>query len=171
MANALIVIVKESMDELKAALKKTPLHHCPRIKMLIEIKKSDIALSKTALALLVGANHNSIQTWRSKYVENGLSGLLSDGRIGFKPAMLSPSVHKKIALKLQSSAPTFTSYKQLHQWVNSLSKKEVKYNSLRHYVKRHFGATLKVPRKSHIKKDRNAVIAFKKTSTNNVSNK
>jgi len=42
---------------------------------------------------------------------------------------------------------------------------------LRHYVKRHFGAKLKVPRKSHIRKDKEAVATFKKSSSESAGNK
>lgn len=64
---------------------------------------------------------------------------------------------------MNESSATFTSYKQLHAWVDSNLHKGINYNSLRHYVKRKFGASLKVPRKSHIKKDVEAGEVFKKT--------
>ena len=164
MANALNITVKESLKDLKILLKKSASHHSSKIRMLIEIKKSDIALSKYDLADKVGVNQNSIQTWRTKYKNEGINGLLKDGRIGFKPSIISPKAHKKIELKLKAPEAAFTSYKQLHQWVEKHLIAGVNYNSLRHYVKRHFGAKLKVPRKSHIRKDKEAVAALKKTS-------
>lgn len=164
MANALSITVKESFKDLKSLLKKSAAHHSPKIKMLIEIKRSGHALSKNSLAELVGVNHNSIQTWRTKYQKGGTSELLKDGRIGFKPSIIDKPSHRKIELKLNSETAAFSSYKQLHAWVEKNLISGVKYNSLRHYVKKHFGAKLKVPRKSHIKKDKEAVAAFKKTS-------
>lgn len=132
--------------------------------MLIEIKNSEALLSKNELASRLGVNHNSIQSWRTKYIKSGITGLLTDGRIGFKKAILSKDSHKKIEKKLNETSATFTSYKQLHQWVDSNLHKGINYNSLRHYVKRNFGASLKVARKSHIKKDVEAGELFKKTS-------
>jgi len=164
MAKALSITVKESLNELRLLLKKSAAHHSSKIRMLIEIKKTDHALSKNELAERVGVNPNSIQTWRTKYKNKGIDGLLKDGRIGFKPSKISPSVHKKIELKLSAPEAAFTSYKQLHEWVDKNLFEGVNYNSLRHYVKRHFGAKLKVPRKSHIRKDKLAAEAFKKTS-------
>ena len=163
MANALSITVKESLKDLKILLKKSAPHHSSKIRMLIEIKKSDIALSKYELADKVGVNQNSIQTWRTKYKNEGINGLLKDGRIGFKPSIITPVAHKKIELKLNAQEAAFTSYKQLHQWVEKHLIKGINYNSLRHYVKKHFGAKLKVPRKSHIRKDKEAVATFKKT--------
>ncbi|MBK8926475.1 MAG: hypothetical protein IPM74_11335 [Crocinitomicaceae bacterium] len=44
-------------------------------------------------------------------------------------------MHKKIKLKLCSEDAAFSSYKQLHAWVENNFIKGVNYNSLRHYVK------------------------------------
>jgi len=171
MAKALSIKVKESLKELKHLLKTSPAHYSCKIRMLMEIKKSDFALSKNELAEKVGVNHNSIQTWRTKYQKGGIDELLTDGRIGFKPSIISPTAHKKIGQKLNAVEAAFTSYKQLHEWVDKHLIEGVNYNSLRHYVKRHFGAKLKVPRKSHIRKDEEAVSTFKKTSSESARNK
>ena len=171
MANALSITVKETLKELKHLLKISPAHHSCKIRMLIEIKKSDVSLSKNELADRIGVNHNSIQTWRTKYKNEGIKGLLKDGRVGFKPSIVTSTAHKKIGIKLSSPEAAFTSYKQLHEWVEKHLIKGVNYNSLRHYVKRHFGAKLKVPRKSHIRKDKEAVATFKKTSNESARNK
>ena len=171
MANALSITVKETLKELKHFLKISPSHHSSKIRMLIEIKKSDVSLSKNELAGRIGVNHNSIQTWRTKYIKGGIQSLLKDGRIGFKPSIITAASHKEIEIKLKSPEASFTSYKQLHEWVEKNLIKGVNYNSLRHYVKRHFGAKLKVPRKSHIRKDKEAVVAFKKTSNESARNK
>jgi transposase len=171
MAKALSITVEETLKELKRLLKVSPAHYSLKIRMLVEIKKSNVDLSKNELADKIGVNHNSIQTWRTKYKKEGISGLLKDGRIGFKPSIISPSSHKKISLKLSSPEAAFTSYKQLHAWVEKHLVEGVNYNSLRHYVKRHFGAKLKVPRKSHVRKDKEAVAVFKKTSSESARNK
>jgi len=171
MANALSITVKETLLELKRLLKISATHHSLKIRMLIEIKKSDVALSKNELAGRIGVNHNSIQTWRAKYQKEGINGLLTDGRVGFKPSIISTTAHKKIGTKLNAPEAAFTSYKQLHEWVEKNLINGVNYNSLRHYVKRHFGAKLKVPRKSHIRKDKEAVATFKKSSNESAKNK
>jgi transposase len=171
MANALSITVKESLKELKILLKKSPAHHSSKIRMLMEIKRTDLAMSKNELADRVGVNHNSIQAWRTKYKKGGIAELLKDGRIGFKPSIINTSAHKKIELKLSAPEAAFISYKQLHEWVEKNLIEGINYNSLRHYVKRHFGAKLKVPRKSHIRKDKEAVAAFKKTSNESAKSK
>lgn len=171
MAKALLITVKETLKELKSELKKSAPHHSPKIKMLIEIRKSEALLSKNDLADLVGVNHNSIQTWRTKYIKGGLIELLKDGRGGYKPSVFIPSIHKKIEQELRKVNASFSSYKQLQAWVDKRLVKGINYNTLRHYVKRNFGAKLKVPRKSHIKKDKEAGEAFKKTLNENLKRK
>ena len=48
-------------------------------------------------------------------------------------------------------------------------KKQFKYNTLMKYSIKHFGSKIKVARKSHIKKDPEAVEAFKKISVKSVN--
>jgi transposase len=171
MANALKIVVKETLTELKKLLKSAPSHHTPKIKMLILIKESQTDLTKNELADQIGVNHNSAQTWRKKYQSGGIDALLSDGRIGFKPSVVSEEAHEQIRIKLHNPEGAFTSFKDLQQWVDANFAKGINYNSLRHYVKRHFGAKLKVARKSHVKKDKEAVLLFKKTSIKSVKKK
>ena len=163
--------VKESLSELKKLHKSAALYIAPRIKMLLVAKQSDQALSKNELAELVGVNHNSIQQWRSSYSSGGMEELIKDGRVGFKPSVISKQAHEQIKVKLNNPQGAFTSYKDLQQWVDRDLVEGINYNTLRHYVKRHFGAKLKVARKSHVKKDQQAVELFKKTSTRPVKKK
>ncbi|HEY0299080.1 MAG TPA: winged helix-turn-helix domain-containing protein [Arachidicoccus sp.] len=55
-------------------------------------------------------------------------------------------------------------YVELQEWIEKEFQKEVKYNTVLKYAMRHFGSSVKVARKSHVKKDEQAVAVFKKTS-------
>lgn len=164
MANPLEFKVKESISELKKLLKSEPVHMASKIRMLLIAVQSNKPMSKNDLARQVGVNPNSIQSWRSTYLRHGISDLLKDGRIGFKPSVISKQSHKKIEKKLNNPQQGFTSYRELQVWVDENLEKGINYNTLRHYVKRKFGAKLKVARKSHINKDPKAGEAFKKNS-------
>ena len=63
MANALKIIVQETLTDLKKMHKSAAAHQSPKLKMLIIIKQSECDLGKNELAAQVGVNHNSIQTW------------------------------------------------------------------------------------------------------------
>ncbi|NQY00948.1 MAG: helix-turn-helix domain-containing protein, partial [Flavobacteriaceae bacterium] len=94
------VIVKESIKELKRLQKVSKPLFIPRLRMLQVIKDSKKPLSKTALSKLVGVNHNSIQKWRSMYLEGGLEGLLAHKTTASAPFMFTKDERERIYNKL-----------------------------------------------------------------------
>lgn len=162
--------VKESVTELKKLLKSTPRLIFPRIKMLLEIKKHEAmgGISKRILAEAIGVNHNSIQTWRTLYEKGGIEQLIKYTKNEGRPTILTAEEHQAIKSKLNDSKNGLRGYVELLDWVESTFKKEIKYNTLLKYTNREFGASVKVARKSHVKKDLEAVSAFKKTSLKSV---
>ena len=146
-------------------MRQQPIHNKNRVQMLLILKKTQKSLSKIELASILKVNHNTAQKWRKSYCENGIDGLLSDGRVGFKPSKINKEIHQAIEKRLTSPMDAFTSYIDLINWIiENYIPEGINYHTVNKYVKRHFGAKLKVSRKSHIKKDQNAVEAFKKTS-------
>ena len=136
-----------------------------RIRMLITIKNSDgTGLTKRSLGKILGVSSSSIQIWRKLYETGGLSLLLEDKRIGFKPSIITKEEHKKIEEKLHNPTNGLRGYVELQDWINKEFNKIIKYNTLLKYCGRNFGSKSKVARKSHIKKDLQAVEDLKKTS-------
>lgn len=158
------IIVKESLVDLKRLLKTSRPIIAPRIRMLIELKQNeDQGISKRELALRIGVNHNSIQTWRTTYIKGGIKLLQSHKKIGFKPSVFTREEHTAIEKKLKNPKNGLRGYVELLSWIEQEFKKQVKYNTLLKYSIKNFGSKVKVARKSHIKKDNTAVEAFKKT--------
>lgn len=165
MANPKIIHVKESSKELKHLQKNQPLTIIKRLNMLLELRKHEsTGISKRQLASLVGVDPNSIQSWRTIYQTKGINGILSHGRIGFKPSIITKEEHKKIEHKLNQPKDALKGYKELMRWIKEELGKEIKYTTLVEYSKRHFGSKIKVARKTHVRKDEAAVETFKKTS-------
>ncbi len=166
MAKPLTIQVKESIQELRALQRTHGALIGKRMQMLIEIKKHEtVGISKRALSDLTGINHNSIVKWRKMYLKDGISVLLKHGRIGgFKPSVVSSEAHEKIKAKLNNPKNGIRGYKELLEWVQKELITDMKYITLVKYVERHFGAKIKVARKSHVNKDDEAVSTFKKTS-------
>lgn len=158
--------VKESVNELKKLLKSASRLIFPRIRMLLEIKKHEASggISKRMLADAISVNHNSIQTWRTLYEKGGIEHLMKYTKNEGRPTILTAQEHQAIKDKLNDSKNGLRGYVELLDWVESTFKKEIKYNTLLKYTNREFGARVKVARKSHVKKDPEAVSAFKKTS-------
>jgi transposase len=156
--------VKETMSELKALLKKSSPLIAPRVRTLIEIKKNEsTGISKIALAALVGVDPNSVQRWRTLYFEKGIDGILKHNKTGFRPSVFTKDEHALIEKKLKDPKNGLRGYVELLNWIESEFKKQIKYNTLLKYSIRNFGSKVKVARKSHIKKDEEAVSTFKKT--------
>ncbi len=162
--------IKESVTELKKLLKSSPRLIFPRIRMLLEIKKHESTggISKRMLADAIGVNHNSIQTWRTLYGKGGIEQLISYTKNEGRPTILNQKEHQAIETKLKDSKNGPGGYVELLDWVENTFKKKIKYNTLLKYTNREFGASVKVARKSHEKKDPEGVLAFKKTSLKSV---
>ena len=113
-----------------------------------------------------GVCSQSIHNWRSSYRTGGMEALLSNGRKGKagKPSVFTKQEHQKIANKLGDPKNGLAGFVELQQWIEEEFNKEVKYNTILKYAIRHFGASVKTARKSHVKKDAQAVSTFKKTS-------
>jgi transposase len=153
--------VAESTEELRKLLKVSSLHLKPRIEMLI-LSKQGKAVGKNELAQALGVNHNSVQTWRKKYEQGGIHALLQDKRGGNRPVVIDAKTDKAIALKLSDPLNAPRSFKELQQWVEEHYIAGINYQTLNKHVKRKYGARIKVARKSHVQKDKEAVEAFKK---------
>ena len=164
MATLKKIAVKESIAELKSLSKGSTFTIQKRLQMLSFIKKDTKGfVSKRKLSLTLGVNHTSITIWKKLYETTGIEGLLNDGRIGFKPSVVSAETHLAIQKKLTTPTNNIRGYKELQEWTNSELFQDFKYITLLKYTQRNFGCKIKVARKSHIKKDIESVNTFKKT--------
>jgi transposase len=158
------LIVKETQKELVQLRKNSSDTKSKRLLMLIELKKEKgNAISKRDLALRIGVDPNSITAWKRLYEQSGIEGIMSDGRIGFKASIISSEEHKKIEQKLKDPKNGLRGYVELLDWVKTELSKDMKYITLVKYAERHFESKIKVARKSHVKKDDQAVETFKKS--------
>jgi len=152
--------VKESVAELKGLQKQHPGKY-KALQMLLVLKKQG-AVSQNYLSLFTGASSKSIQTWRTKYIADGLSALLEDKRGGNKLAAITPKVHQQLATRLNNPKEGFRSFIEIQQWLETQCGVAMQYHAVNKYVKRKFGASLKVSRKSHVHKSPASEAGFKK---------
>ena len=164
MSRAKQIHIKEKLSELKGHLKQSTGRIRPRVQMLLAIKQSEEALTKYELAEIVGVNHNSITSWRRMYEQGGISLILQHNQGGKRRQVIDARTHKAIAKRLTSPKEGFRSYKELQQWVQANYIEDIRYITILKYVQQHFGAKLKMARKSHVNKEDAAIEAFKKTA-------
>jgi len=81
-----------------------------------------------------------------------------------KPYVIPEEVDQALAKRVKDSNGGFSSYKEAQQWVNSEYGLDLKYNTIREHLIRYYKTKIKTPRKSHVKKDDQAVDAFLKTA-------
>ena len=67
-------------------------------------------------------------------------------------------------MKLGDESNGIVGFNELLDWFDKKFKTEINYKTFHGFVVRKFKAKIKVARKSHIKKDPEAIEAFKKTS-------
>ena len=168
MSKAKILFIKETQKELSQLRKNSSDTKSKRLLMLLELKKEKgNAISKRDLAKRIGVDPNSITAWKRLYEQSGIDGIMLDGRIGFKPSLVSIAEHKKLEFKLKDPKNGIRGYVELLDWVKTELSKDMKYITLVKYAERHFGSKIKVARKSHVKKDDQSVEIFKKSLVKN----
>ena len=160
MAKAIIITVKETPEELKKLKEKAPVHLQARLKMLILIAGG--VTGSVDLAAKTGVSRNSIASWKADYNKGGIDQLISDHRGGDYLSGITVEQKKKIEEKLSNPKDAFTSFGHAQDWLKNELGINKQYHAINKYLKRNFGAKLKVGRKSHVKKDEAAVAVFKK---------
>ncbi len=164
MAAPKIVHIAESITELRKFQKASIPMIANRIKALIEFKKNEkTGISKRAVADNTGVNHNSVQTWRKLYEQGGIAAILYYQKQSGRPSDITKKEHLQLEKKLNDPKNGLRGYVELLSWMETEFKKTFKYNTVLKYAYRHFQSKIKVARKSHVKKDEEAVATFKKT--------
>jgi transposase len=164
MSNPFILTIKEDLQTLNRLRRKTPNHRLnPRLQCLIPLKDKTCK-NRQELAPGLGLGIASVDRWLGRYRESGLDGMLARSLGGYKKSMISEQIHTGLADRLHNGSEPLKGYWDAVRWVETTYGVTIKYNTLRTYMIRHFKTRLKVPGKSHYKKDANAIAAFKKTS-------
>ena len=161
--------IKESENELKKLIKNSHPMIAKRLHALLVFKRNeDTGVSKRLVADQIGVNHNSIQTWRSVYIKGGIKLLMSHSNIGYKPSKINKEQEQALSRQLNNPNNGMVGFIELLDWYNNAFKTDINYKTFHGFVVRKFKAKIKVARKTHIKKDAQAVEAFKKTLSKSV---
>jgi len=158
------IIIKESEEQLKSLFKKENNYRIrQRIKCLIYTKNRKFK-GQLELSNHLGVDYATVKRWLKQYREEGIVSLASIKSGGNRKSIINNTIHESLSEKLNSSSEPLLGYWDAVLWVKEKHGIDVKYNTLRTYLIRHFKTKLKSPRKSHYKKDEQAIIAFKKTT-------
>ena len=88
--------------------------------------------------------------------------MLQGERGGNKLAAITPAVNQKLSSRLNNPKEGFRSFKEIQQWLQAEFNIVMEYHAVNKFVKRRYGASLKVSRKSHVLKSPTDEVVFKK---------
>jgi transposase len=169
MARAKTLVIKETEKEIKNLLKQSIPFIGQRLRVLLILKQNEKeGISKREVAKLAGVDPNSVQNWRTLYLNAGIEGLIKHQKTGFKPSVFTAIEHNMLETKLNNPQNGLQGYVELKDWIEKKSGKNFNYNTLLYYCIRNFKSSVKVARKSHVKKDQDLGISFKKISDESV---
>lgn len=158
------ISIKEELKDLKLLHNSENNPQLKRkLKCLIYTKEKKY-LTQQILANNIGVDHATIKRWLKQYSEESLESYLSIKRGGNRKSVVSKELHNALSEKLNSSSNPLKGYWDVQVWIKKEFGLDLKYQTIRGYLIRHFKTKLKSPRKSHYKKDEQAIEAFFKTS-------
>lgn len=164
MALSKIFPIKESLRELKKLQRKCKPIIYKRLQVLILFKRYEsTGISKLQASKETGFDQNSIQNWRSLYINGGIKALMSHKNTGYKPSLINAEQELELKNILHNPENGFVGYIELQDWFNKKYSMDIAYDTFRNFIVRKFKSNIKVARKYHLKKDQEAVEAFKKT--------
>ena len=156
--------IKEDLAELQGLLKKqTSLSGEKRIKCLIFMKEKRFS-TRSQLSQYLGVHKRTIERWLKKYAANGVDFMVQNQSKPKDPQYITEEIHNGLASRVTNSCNPFLGYRDAQQWVKSEYGVDINYHTLRYHLIKHFGTKPKTPRKSHIKKEGQAIEAFFKTT-------
>ena len=126
--------------------------------------KEDRFKTQEQLAEHLGVSIWSLMRWKNVYTTSGLDKMITISNGGKRREVVTLNIHLGLKNKLQDSNNPLLGYNDAIEWVKNNYGITLKYHTLRSYMKRHFKTKLKIPRKSHYKKDDEAIELFKKPS-------
>lgn len=143
--------ITESVEELNALMKESKnTTEKDRLRMLYLLKSGE-AKTRKEVARLLGMCRETIGQWLAKYETGGLEQLLERRYAPGRQSYMTPSQLETLRSKL-NEPDGFSSYVEIHQYVTETFGVAISYKGIYDLVRNKWGAKLKVPRKSHIKK-------------------
>jgi transposase len=101
-------VIKETEKEIKNLLKQSIPFIGQSLRVLLILKQNEKeGISKREVSKLAGVDPNSVQNWRTLYLNSGIDGLLKHQKKGFKPSVFNAIEHNMLETKLNNSQMDF----------------------------------------------------------------
>ena len=143
--------ITESVQDLKSLLRQAKKKHEVQRLNVLYLLKSGQAKNRLQVAKLLGVDRGSVGTWLSAYETGGLENLLKRGYApGRVPILTEPQ--QNLLRKELERPEGFHSYVRIQEYIAETFGVKMNYKAVYAMVHDKWGAKLKVPRPSHVKK-------------------
>ncbi|MFL0102060.1 helix-turn-helix domain-containing protein [Tenacibaculum maritimum] len=156
--------IREDLDTLESYKQKvTNFKSSQKLKVLFLISSGGYK-TLGPIASILSINYSTLHRWLKIYREKGIDYYLSPDKRNRSSKIITPAIHKELQNLLNQERVQFNGYKDVQKWLEVNHGVKIEYQWLWKYLKTKLGTTLKVPRKSNVKKDKDASAEFFKTS-------
>ena len=143
--------ITESVAALKGLLRHAKKKHERQRLNALYLLKSGVAKTRIQVAASLGVSRTSVGSWLAAYEAGGLKQLLQRGYApGRLPALTA--AQQEVLRKALEKPEGFHSYIQIQTYIAETFGVEMNYKAVYAMVHDKWGAKLKVPRPSHVKK-------------------
>ena len=156
------VVIQESATELLQLMRPEKRALVQARLQALYVYKSGQEQDYAAISQQVGYERHTVGKWFGLYRQKGLAAC-QQLEMGKKSgSLISGKALAELQEKLSSATDYFTSYKQIHQWLQQAHHIQLSYEHVHRFVRYYLGAKLKVVRKSNLQKDAAKEEKFKK---------
>jgi transposase len=106
-----------------------------------------------AISQQVGYERHTVGRWLRLYSQKGLASCQRLEMGKKSGSLINGPALAELQQKLSSTTDYFTSYKQIHLWLQQVHHIHLSYEHVHRFVRYYLKAKLKVVRKSNLKKD------------------
>ena len=143
--------ITESVEDLKVLLRKSTQKHQTQRLSVLYLLQSGQAKNRKQVAEMLGVHRISVGQWLETYRTQGLEKLLERRYAPGRVSVLTEAQQTTLRAELQKPEG-FHSYVQIQKYIADTFGIEMKYTAVYALVRQKWGAKLKVPRRSHLKK-------------------
>jgi len=120
--------------------------------------------SRKKIVDYLGIGKRTLESWITIYLNEGIEELLTMKARRKESKFITKEIHEGLERRANDPENAFLGYWDAQRWVFEEYGVEINYHTLRYYMVSKFGTKVKSPRKSHVKKDKEAQASFLKTA-------
>lgn len=164
MGKVLNTPILESLEELKRNKTKVVDYKSSKQLDCLLLFKKNKYLRLEELAIELEISVTTLRRWLNKYRSEGIVDFLKKDTRNRPYSIITEEIHEGLKKRLQDPENSFNGFWDAQNWIEEVYGVKVNYKSLWSHITHKLNGSLKIPRKSHVKKNKEAEAEFLKTS-------